>query len=73
MRMALPVFNQPDCEANEGQALVEYLIMVAISIALVLVLQSGFRSGVGKLWSYYAQNIAAGCPGACKPTTNLPW
>lgn len=56
-----------------GQALVEYLLMLSISIALVLVLQSGFRQSVGRLWAYYAQNIAAGCPGQCQPTSSLAW
>lgn len=75
MRMVLERVgeNPPLRDRQGGQALVEYVIMVSISIMLVLILQKGFRQGVGQLWAYYARNIAAGCPGQCQPATTLAW
>ena len=55
--------------AQGGQAIVEYLIMITVAIALVSVFGSGMRNALGRLWSYYTQSVSAGCPTGCPSET----
>lgn len=71
--VAQPILRPKD-PAQQGQALVEYIIMLAVGIALTIALQKGLRSTTGTIWAYYAQTIAAGCPGQCqKDKQTLRW
>jgi hypothetical protein len=55
---------------DEGQAVVEYLLMIAVTITAVGALSFGFRKTLFKLWGSFAQDITAGCPG-CPPDPNI--
>lgn len=51
---------------EEGQAVVEYILMVSATIVAVGALSFGFRKTLFKIWGLFAQDITAACPG-CPP------
>ncbi len=51
---------------ERGQALVEYMLMIAVAFSIVIVFTTTLRSSVLRLWGYYIQQITAACPG-CPP------
>jgi Flp pilus assembly pilin Flp len=52
--------------SEAGQALIEYVLLIAITISLVTIMATGLRRSVFTLWSFYTKAIAAPCPG-CPP------
>lgn len=55
---------------QEGQAVVEYVLMVMIAMAVVGVIATGFRKSLIALWEKMAQDISAPCPG-CPPPPDV--
>ena len=51
---------------EEGQAVVEYILMILMAVSVVTIIGVGFRKTLFKLWTLFAQEISAGCPG-CPP------
>lgn len=45
--------------------------MLIVALSVVLVIQSGFRGTVYKLWAQLAREIAAACPRGCTPPANV--
>jgi Flp pilus assembly pilin Flp len=53
-----------------GQAVVEYILMLIMAVSLVALIAKGFRTTLFKLWTLFAQEISAGCPG-CTPDPKI--
>lgn len=49
--------------SQEGQAIVEYILTLAVALVLVTALNSSFRRTVTRLWAFYIRQISAACPG----------
>lgn len=57
--------------SNEaGQALIEYVLLIAITITLVTIMATSLRKSVFTLWSFYYRAISAPCPG-CPPPSGV--
>jgi Flp pilus assembly pilin Flp len=48
---------------EDGQAVVEYLLVVSITITVTGMLAMGLRKTLFALWSTFAKDIVAACPG----------
>lgn len=48
---------------DEGQAVVEYILMLVVTVSVVSIIGLGFRKTLFKLWSTFSREIAAACPG----------
>ncbi len=55
--MKKPIKNQ------SGQAIVEYLLMLVMSIMIVSIIGISFRKSVMALWYAWTKDITAACPG----------
>lgn len=55
---------------EEGQAVVEYLLMVSVTVVAAGILSFGFRKTLFKLWGMFSREITAGCPG-CPPDPQI--
>jgi hypothetical protein len=53
----------PTRQGTRGQAIVEYVLMLAFIIAIVTTIAIGFRSSIFQLWRGMTKEIAAPCPG----------
>jgi Flp pilus assembly pilin Flp len=53
---------------EEGQALIEYVLLIAITISLVTLMATGLRKSVFGLWGFYTRAVAAPCPGCPGPS-----
>jgi Flp pilus assembly pilin Flp len=51
---------------NQGQAVVEYVLMLFLVVAAVAIIGTGFRKSLYGLWEGLSGEIAAGCPGCPK-------
>lgn len=58
--------KNPLLENDRGQAVVEYVLMLAIVVAMIGVMSTGFRRALISLWGKMARDISAPCPG-CPP------
>lgn len=54
-------------EEDDGQAVLEYLLMLAVTVSVLGVLASGMRRVLVELWEKMARQIAAPCPGCTPP------
>jgi Flp pilus assembly pilin Flp len=48
---------------QEGQALLEYMLMLMLALGVVSTLTIGFRRIILRLWGSMTQDITAACPG----------
>ena len=48
---------------QEGQAVIEYVLMVSVTVGATGALVYGLRKTLFKLWSALAMDITAACPG----------
>ena len=55
---------------EEGQAIIEYVLMVSITVTAVGALGFGFRRTLFKLWESFSKDITAACPG-CPPDRSI--
>jgi hypothetical protein len=51
---------------EEGQAVVEYILMVLLAISAVSIIGIGFRRTLFSVWGKMAKEVTAACPG-CPP------
>jgi hypothetical protein len=58
--------------SEDGQVLVEYLLMLSVSLALLIGIQSSFRGSVFKVWKQFAIEISAACPKNCLRSSSIP-
>jgi Flp pilus assembly pilin Flp len=59
-------------ENEKGQAVVEYILGVALALSLVVVMGTGFRKSLYRLWSTISGEVSAACPQCPKdPRTRL--
>lgn len=56
--------------SEEGQAVVDYILTLAIIVTVVTVLSLGFRTSLFKLWQTFAREISAACPD-CPPDPSI--
>ena len=61
--------NPPNFRRNrrKGQAVVEYMAMILVALAIAGALGFGFRSLFLKVWMVMACEITAPCPGCAAP------
>ena len=52
---------------QEGQAIVEYILMLSLVATFVAILAKGFKAPLQGLWHLFTQEIAAPCPGCPSP------
>jgi hypothetical protein len=48
---------------NNGQVLVEYLLMLVMAMSLVLIIQNSLRKSTFSLWKSFTCDVVAACPG----------
>jgi uncharacterized protein (UPF0333 family) len=48
---------------SKAQAILEYLIVVSMIVAISLILIPVLKKNIRQLWAFMAKNIAAPCPG----------
>jgi hypothetical protein len=57
--------------SEEGQVLVEYILMLLVAIGLLVGIQSSFRKSVFAVWKQFAKEIASACPKNCAPPPDI--
>ncbi len=72
MRRPLNVRNQFLCH-SDGQAMVEYILMILVALSLVVMMGHIFRKTLIGVWGFYTHKISAACPTGCQfnPTYNF--
>ena len=48
---------------SSGQVILEYVLMLALAVTLVVVFARGMRNSIYKLWKTIAREVAGPCPG----------
>lgn len=48
---------------DEGQAVIEYVLMVSVTVAATGALAFGLRKTLFAIWQTFAKDITAACPG----------
>jgi Flp pilus assembly pilin Flp len=56
---------------DNGQAIVEYALMLSVAVGLVGLIAVGFRSSIIGLWKSFARDITSACPTGCPPPANV--
>jgi hypothetical protein len=54
---------------EQGQAVVEYILMLVLAVSIVTILAYGFRKSIMSLWVTLSREVAAACPRDCPPNT----
>lgn len=66
MRRLLTQQRSPEkAYSQEGQTIIEFILMVVVALALVGIISRSFRQGVIKVWGYYIQQVTGACPNGC--------
>jgi Flp pilus assembly pilin Flp len=52
---------------EQGQAIVEYILMLAMVISVVAIIATSFRKSIRLIWLQLTKEIAAGCPDCAPP------
>jgi len=47
---------------EEGQAFVEYMLMILVALGIVTAIAQGFRGSIMKFWRQMAKEVSAACP-----------
>ncbi|MBC7693440.1 MAG: hypothetical protein H7222_16870 [Methylotenera sp.] len=55
---------------ESGQAVVEYVLILAVVVSIVSIMASSFRKVLFKFWALLSKDITAGCPG-CAADPNI--
>lgn len=64
MQKPLVTLGRNRLHSNEaGQAVVEYVLMLVVTVGIVTLIGVGFRKTLFTLWSGFARDIVAACPG----------
>jgi hypothetical protein len=48
---------------QQGQAVLEYMLMLSVALAVVTTISIGFKKSLFTIWGIFSQEIAAPCPG----------
>jgi hypothetical protein len=51
---------------EEGQAVIEYILMAFVALSFILAINTIFRRTTNRLWVFYIRQVTAACPG-CPP------
>ncbi len=51
-----------------GQAVVEYVLVIAMVISIVAIIATSFRKSIRLLWYTLTREIAPGCPDCAPPS-----
>jgi hypothetical protein len=62
--------RQRDRRASSGQAVIEFVIMLSMSVSVVAATAIIFRQTIMAMWVSLAKDISAACPG-CPPDTSV--
>ncbi len=57
-------------EEDDGQVIVEYLLMLSAMLVVATILGTGFRRMLTSVWERIAKDVAAPCPG-CNPPPEI--
>ncbi len=57
--------------SEDGQVLVEYILMLSVSIALLIAVQKSFRGSIFKVWKQFAIEVSAACPKGCVRSSSI--
>ena len=66
MRKCLNKPSHPKTKLQEGQALVEYLLMLMVIIGIVTGIAATFQSSLKIMWKTLGREVIAACP-SCPP------
>jgi len=55
---------------DDGQVIVEYLLMLSAMLVVATILGTGFRKMLTSVWERIAKDVAAPCPG-CNPPPEI--
>lgn len=55
---------------EDGQVIVEYILMLSAMLLVATILGTGFRRMLTTVWERIAKDVAAPCPG-CKPPPEI--
>ena len=58
-----------DQRATAGQAIVEFVLMLTLTLLVSSIISKAFKDTILALWSFYTTQIAPACPG-CLPGGN---
>jgi Flp pilus assembly pilin Flp len=56
---------------EDGQAMVEYLLLLTAMIGVVGALRAGLKDTTARLWAMFAKKVVAGCA-SCDPGGEIP-
>lgn len=57
-------------DAEQGQVLLEYILMIAVALGILAILGAGFTRIRDHLWQQMSCEVAAPCPG-CPPPESV--
>ena len=56
---------------ESGQAIVEYLLMLALVISAVTILSQFFKTTIRNVWVTIAKKVVAACPTGCQASGSI--
>jgi len=56
---------------QEGQSLVEYVILLVVALSIVAIIGAGFRRTIFNLWLFYTKKVAPGCSDGCEADPSI--
>jgi hypothetical protein len=63
--MRMPLSLGSSQVGEEGQVLIEYILMLSVCVGLLIGVQRSFRGSVFIVWKQLANEISAACPKGC--------
>jgi hypothetical protein len=58
--------------SEDGQVLLEYILMLSLCLALLIGIQTSFRGTIFKVWKQFAVEVSAACPKGCVRSSSIP-
>lgn len=56
---------------ERGQAVVEYMLMIALVLGVVFLMAHGLKGSILNVWQSFSRDISAACPHDCPPPPNV--
>ncbi len=56
---------------EQGQAVVEYMLMIGIVLAVISLMAYGLKGSLLNVWQSFSRDISAACPRGCPPPSNV--
>jgi Flp pilus assembly pilin Flp len=60
-------YMRPYMQNESGQAVIEYVLVLAMVVSAITIMSLGFRKGISKLWVSMIKQVAPACPGCTPP------